>query len=78
MEEYDNVYKSLNEEIALLCKNMSVLKQQRFQNIISKAMSLASFRPENAFDAPPAGKGADNDGGSEEKELYKLLKLKSV
>ena len=41
-------------------------------------MSLASFRPEHAFDAPPAGKGADNDGGSEEKELYKLLKLKSV
>ena len=78
MEEYGNVYKSLNEEIALLCKNMSVLKQQRFQNIISKAMSLASFRPEHAFDAPPAGKGADNDGGSEEKELYKLLKLKSV
>ena len=78
MEEYDNVYKSLNEEIASLSKNLSLSKQHRLQKIISKAMSLASFRPEHAFDAPPAGKGADNDGGSEEKELYKLLKLKSV
>lgn len=76
VEDCEKAYKELSEEVSSLCKNLSLSKQHKLQNIISKAMSLASFRPEN-INTPPVGMGADNDGGSEEKELYKLLKLKS-
>ena len=75
-EDCEKAYKELSEEVSSLCKNLSLSKQHRLQRIIAKAMSLASFRPENVN--PPAGMEADNAGGSEKKELYKLLKLKSV
>lgn len=76
-EDCEKAYKELSEEVSSLSKNLSMSKQHRLQKIIAKAMSLASFRPENV-NTPPAGMKADNAGGSEEKELYKLLKLKSV
>lgn len=76
-EDCEKAYKELSEEVSSLSKNLSLSKQHRLQKIIAKAMSLASFRPENV-NTPPAGMEADNAGGGEEKELYKLLKLKSV
>lgn len=78
IEDCEKAYKELDEEVSLLCKNMSLSKQCKLQKIIAKAMSLASFRPENATNTPPLGTEADNEKGGEKKELYKMLKLKSV
>lgn len=78
IEDCEKAYKELDEEVSLLCKNMSLSKQCKLQKIIAKAMSLASFRPENATNTPPLGTEADNEKGVEKKELYKMLKLKSV
>lgn len=78
IEDCEKAYKELDEEVSLLCKNMSLSKQCKLQKIIAKAMSLASFRPENAINTPPLGTEADSEKGGEEKELYKMLKLKSV
>ena len=79
IEDCEKAYKELDEEVSLLCKNMSLSKQCKLQKIIAKAMSLASFRPENATtNTPPLGTEADNEKGGEGKELYKMLKLKSV
>jgi HK97 family phage prohead protease len=78
IEDCEKEYKELDEEVSLLCKNMSLSKQCKLQKIIAKAMSLASFRPENATNTPPLGTGADNEKGGDKKELYKMLKLKSV
>lgn len=46
IEDAENSYKELNEEISEICFGMSALKQQKIQRIISKAMSLASFKPD--------------------------------
>lgn len=46
IEDAENSYKELNEEISEICSGMSALKQQKIQRIISKAMSLASFKPD--------------------------------
>lgn len=78
IEDCEKAYKKLDEEVSLLCKNMSLSKQCKLQKIIAKSMSLASFRPENATNTPPLGTEADNEKGGEKKELYKMLKLKSV
>ena len=77
IEDCEKAYKELDEEVSLLCKNMSLSKQCKLQKIIAKAMSLASFRPENATNTPPLGTEADNEKGGE-KKMYKMLKLKSV
>lgn len=78
IEDCEKAYKEMDEEVSLLCKNMSLSKQCKLQKIIAKAMSLASFRPENATNTSPLGTEADNEKGGEKKELYKMLKLKSV
>ena len=78
IEDCEKAYKELDEEVSLLCKNMSLSKQCKLQKIIAKAMSLASFRPENAINTPPLGTVADSEKGGEDEELYRMLKLKSV
>jgi len=45
LEDVDCKYEELLEEISSVCKNMSLSKQQRIQRIITKAMTLASFKP---------------------------------
>lgn len=46
IEDAEKAYEKLNAEISEVCSGMSASKQQKIQRIISKAMSLASFKPE--------------------------------
>jgi hypothetical protein len=54
---------------------MSATKQQKIQRIISKAMSLASFKPENRKESSLEEKEADMHG-NKVKSMFKNLKLK--
>lgn len=54
---------------------MSTSKQQKIQRIISKAMSLASFKPENQKESSLEEKEADMRG-NKVKSMFKNLKLK--
>lgn len=51
-EEFDQAYKELANEITEATKHMSAKKQAWIQNIIGKAMSLASIKPEVVKNAP--------------------------
>lgn len=46
VEDAERVYEELVGEIAEVCSGMNAQKQMKIQRIISKAMSLASFKPE--------------------------------
>lgn len=47
VEDAERVYEELVGEIAEVCSGMNAQKQMKIQRIISKAMSLASFKPES-------------------------------
>lgn len=47
VENAERVYEELVGEIAEVCSGMNAQKQMKIQGIISKAMSLASFKPES-------------------------------
>ena len=74
-EEIKKAYEELNTEISEVCSGMPASKQQKIQRIISKAMSLASFRPENRKESTPEEDGADMHG-NKVKSMFKNLKLK--
>lgn len=74
LEDAERAYEELNGEISSLCSNMSGSKQQKVQKIISKAMSLASFRPDDQG-RPPKKKEADTQNNTV-KSMFKNLKLK--
>ncbi len=47
VEDAERAYEELVGEIAEVCSGMNAQKQMKIQRIISKAMSLASFKPES-------------------------------
>ena len=75
IEDAEKAYEELNAEISEVCSGMPASKQQKIQRIISKAMSLASFRPESRKESTPEGDGADMHG-NKVKSMFKNLKLK--
>ena len=74
-EATKKAYEELNFEISEMCSGMSAFKQQKIQRIISKAMSLASFKPENRKESSLEEKEADMHG-NKVKSMFKNLKLK--
>lgn len=75
IEDAERAYEELNVEISDVCSSMPASKQQKIQRIISKAMSLAAFSPEERTGASPEGKGADMHG-NKVKSMFEKLKLK--
>lgn len=75
IEDTEKAYEELNFEISEMCSGMSASKQQKIQRIISKAMSLASFKPENRKESSLEEKEADMHG-NKVKSMFKNLKLK--
>lgn len=75
IEDVEKAYEELNTEISDICSGMSAIKQQKIQKIISKAMSLATFRPEERVMTSPGEKGADMHS-NKVKSMFEKLKLK--
>lgn len=72
-EEFDNAYKRLADEICDATKHMSAKKQAWIQSIVSKAMSLASMKPETDKKDAPLDEGkADSDI----KSVFNFIKFK--
>ena len=71
-EEFDQAYKELANEITEATKHMSAKKQAWIQNIIGKAMSLASMKPEAVKDAPLD----DNKADSKNKSVFNFIQFK--
>lgn len=75
IEDAEKAYEELNAEISEVCSGMSAPKQQKIQRIISKVISLSSFKPENRKESSLEGKKADMHG-NKVKSMFKNLKLK--
>ena len=75
IEDAENSYKELNAEISDICSGMSALKQQKIQKIISKAMSLAAFKPEGRRQSS-LGKGKADTQDNKIKSMFQNLKNK--
>ena len=71
-EDFDQAYKELANEITEATKHMSAKKQAWIQNIIGKAMSLASMKPEAVKDAPLD----DNKADSKNKSVFNFIQFK--
>ena len=71
-EDFDRAYKELANEITEATKHMSTKKQAWIQNIIGKAMSLASMKPEAVKDAPLDESKAD----SKNKSVFNFIQFK--
>lgn len=75
IEDAEKAYEELNAEISEVCSGMSASKQQKIQRIISKVISLSSFKPENRKESSLEGQKADMHG-NKVKSMFKNLKLK--
>ena len=75
-EDMEQAYAELEREIASFSSRWGVQKQQKLQNIIAKAVSLATFGAESKSHVPPAGGGADSVGQGEIKSLFNSIKMK--
>ena len=75
-EDMEQAYAELEREIASFSSRWGVQKQQKLQNIIAKAVSLATFGAESKAHVPPAGGGADSLGQGEIKSLFNSIKMK--
>ena len=75
IEDAEKAYEELNAEISEVCSGMSAPKQQKIQRIISKVISLSSFKPENRKESSLGGQKADMHG-NKVKSMFKNLKLK--
>lgn len=77
-EDMEQAYAGLEREIAAFSGRWGMQKQQKLQNIIAKAMSLASWRrPDGGKPFPPAGKEADGGGQGNMKSLFNFIKTKA-
>lgn len=56
VEEYEDAVDSLAKEIAEVSKHLSIQKQMKIQDIITKAMSLAANKPSISLDGKKADK----------------------
>lgn len=77
-EDVEQAYKELNMEINAFSSRWGMQKQQKLQNIIAKAMSLAACVPEGLKHVPHAKEGADCGGRENTKSLFDLIKIKDV
>lgn len=78
-EDAEKAYEELNREISSFSSKWGMQKQHKLQNIIAKAMSLASWRRPDAGKAvPPAGEGADSGGHANKKTLFNKIKMKKL
>lgn len=75
IEDAEKAYEKLNAEISEVCSGLSAPKQQKIQRIISKVISLSSFKPENRKESSLEGQKADMHG-NKVKSMFKNLKLK--
>lgn len=50
---YEDLYKELNFEADLFCKGLNSKRIQKFQEILAKAMTLASVKPDDSSKNPP-------------------------
>lgn len=75
IEDAEKAYEELNAEISEVCSGLSASKQQKIQRIISKVISLSSFKPENRKESSLEGQKADMHG-NKVKSMFKNLKLK--
>lgn len=75
VEEYDNACAELASDIAEVTKHMSVRKQASIHNIIAKAMSLATFKPDVADDSLEVR--ADSSENENKKSMFDF-KIKKV
>lgn len=75
IEDTENAYEQLNKDISELCSNMSAAKQQKIQRLISKAMSLAAFKPEGLRQTTLKRKKAESSE-NKVKAMFENLKLK--
>ena len=75
IEDAEKAYEKLNAEISEVCSGLSAPKQQKMQRIISKVISLSSFKPENRKESSLEGQKADMHG-NKVKSMFKYLKLK--
>ena len=75
IEDAEKAYDELNAEISEVCSGMSAPKQQKIQRIISKVISLSSFKPEIRKESSLEGQKADMHG-NKVKSMFKNLKLK--
>lgn len=75
IEDAEKAYEKLNAEISEVCSGLSAPKQQKMQRIISKVISLSSFKPENRKESSLEGQKADMHG-NKVKSMFKNLKLK--
>lgn len=74
VEDTDAAYEELNREIAAFSSRWGTQKQQRLQNIIAKAVSLAERGAESRTHVPPTGGGAGSGGQENHKSLFNLIK----
>lgn len=75
-EDMEQAYAELEREIAAFSSRWGVQKQQKLQNIIAKAVSLAAHGAESKTHVPPVGGGAGSGGGENHKSLFNLIKTK--
>ena len=68
--DYDREYGTLMQEIADFSQRMPVRKQQQLQEIITKAVSLAGWRPDSAKAGPLSSMQADKPG------MFNQIKIK--
>ena len=74
VEDTDAAYEELNREIAAFSSRWSAQKQQKLQNIIAKAVSLAERGAESKSHVPSTGGGAGSGGQENHKSLFNLIK----
>lgn len=74
VEDTDAAYEELSREIAAFSSRWGAQKQQRLQNIIAKAVSLAERGAESKTHVPPAGGGTGSGGKENHKSLFNLIK----
>lgn len=75
-EDMEQAYAELEREISAFSSRWGVQKQQKLQNIIAKAVSLAAHGAESKTHVPPVGGGAGSGGGENHKSLFNLIKTK--
>lgn len=75
-EDVEQAYAELEREIASFSSRWGMQKQQKLQNIIAKAVSLAAYGAESKAHVPPVDGGAGSGGQANMKSLFNKIKTK--
>lgn len=76
-EDVEQAYAELEREIVAFSSRWGMQKQQKLQNIIAKAVSLAAYGAESKAHVPPVGGGAGSGGQANMKSLFNFIKTKA-